>query len=931
MAADETANWLGGDGYWTDPAMWSTANYPNNDGLTYDVVIDNNIGSPYRVSVSNDVTIDNLLINSEDATLHMNNSSADLCVTGEFRIDHGIVNLGKGTVTNSTISGAGGTFIIWYDYNQYPSVFDSVTLKRGIVFDTSYSKASLHVRNGMTLDGGVIRLNGVSDHSAVVAFDGTQILSGVGEIISDHEGCLGDSGLVFGDQQLGGKLTIGPSIVVKNGTGSMKIRGGRTDSDPDVLVNQGLISASKTIYVDGYEIQNEGKMEALTDGALSVRNLTNYGEIIAPPGSKLQLLDNMNNYGTINADNAKVSVAVQPGIIGDFQLKDSTLDFRGILAYGPSKSPRITSAQLQSFDLTNCIVEIGGSSSYSVTVDNEGGTIILDSNKGQYYLGEKGKIVGGTIDSVADETLWVKPINTYPATTYLDSVTLNANVDISNRTTMEGTGIKNHKQLTVNGPYAYLNLYGEWNNYGTIQLNDSNLYIGNRPQESLGTIVANDSMISFQGNFTTSELDAISRTNTPISIGGVLDNRGSSITIGDTQGTWTLWESGRIIGGVIQGDAEESLWNYNNGGTLENVTLAVNLDINNRTSLFVENGIELNGSTIVLQGYTYGYPFHDFESPSILGFRGSQIVHGNGEVVFGGSGGGNYIQPIQGSLIIGDGITIRTGEGSGTIGNESNSIINYGSVLAETNGKNITITGDMFMNYGTITVNNGGRIGIDPNTNFNNHGTIAVGFGGFETYDLCIGQTGGGFQITDPGASVIVSHKLRLEDGGVFSAVVGSTIHMTGSAFENTSTDPAALADLINLTLVFEGGTADIDTFEIAGEDFGAVMDGYDLNFALGTLQLGGEAGIGQVQLVDLFDNQTDWVGTEVLYVENLIIGAGSTLDLNGYTLYYLNADIDPSATILYGEGGGLVQAPEPATLGLLALGGLGLLKRKRR
>ena len=91
---------------------------------------------------------------------------------------------------------------------------------------------------------------------------------------------------------------------------------------------------------------------------------------------------------------------------------------------------------------------------------------------------------------------------------------------------------------------------------------------------------------------------------------------------------------------------------------------------------------------------------------------------------------------------------------------------------------------------------------------------------------------------------------------------------MTGSALENKNTDPTDLVGLSNLKLIFEGGS----------EDMGAAIEGWTDNFTLGTLTLGG-ADIGQLELVDLFDNQPLWEGSEALYVHNLNIGASSYLE----------------------------------------------------
>ena len=240
-------------------------------------------------------------------------------------------------------------------------------------------------------------------------------------------------------------------------------------------------------------------------------------------------------------------------------------------------------------------------------------------------------------------------------------------------------------------------------------------------------------------------------------------------------------------------------------------------------------------------------------------------------------------------------------------------------VFTQTDGIH-TVVGPLYIGYnhkadreGTFTIS-GGTLDV---------GSLYVGFNGVGTLNI---------PTLDP--DITVRDTLHIGPLGTLNCVPGTVIHMTGSAFENLSTEPGNV-QLENLELVFEGGNVDIDPFEVGGEDFGPVMDGFLTNFALGALVLGG-SDIGQVQLVDDFDNQPDWIGDEVLYVLDLTIGPGSSLDLNGMTLYYGQAAIDPDATINHAGGqlvqiGGPDQIPEPATLGLLTLGALALLRRRRR
>jgi len=208
-------------------------------------------------------------------------------------------------------------------------------------------------------------------------------------------------------------------------------------------------------------------------------------------------------------------------------------------------------------------------------------------------------------------------------------------------------------------------------------------------------------------------------------------------------------------------------------------------------------------------------------------------------------------------------------------------------------------------------------------------GSYTIGGGTLDTDGLAIGGQGAGrFDFADPDAHVYVRSHMSIGPLGALQAVAGARIHMTGSHFDNESTDPTAMAGLANLELIFEGGTDDIDLFEVAGRDIGYAIGAFDLNFDLGRLILGSGEGIGQLRLVNQHDNWPAWDGPEAAYVHDLVIGSGSYLDLNGLNLYYLHGSIHPDATIV---GGTLSVVPEPTTVGLLAIGSLLAALRRRR
>lgn len=73
------------------------------------------------------------------------------------------------------------------------------------------------------------------------------------------------------------------------------------------------------------------------------------------------------------------------------------------------------------------------------------------------------------------------------------------------------------------------------------------------------------------------------------------------------------------------------------------------------------------------------------------------------------------------------------------------------------------------------------------------------------------------------------------------------------------------------------------------GEDRGPVVAGFLHNFRHGAISLANNA---YVQLVDLFGNSPG-AGQEAIYVKQLVVPLGTTLDLNGINLYCNTAEID--------------------------------------
>jgi len=178
--------------------------------------------------------------------------------------------------------------------------------------------------------------------------------------------------------------------------------------------------------------------------------------------------------------------------------------------------------------------------------------------------------------------------------------------------------------------------------------------------------------------------------------------------------------------------------------------------------------------------------------------------------------------------------------------------------------------------------------GVVLGTHADAGGTYDMLAGVLRAAQLVVGAAGTGTLRLAPPADVALTDRLTLGVDGRMPADSQGTIRLAGGAMANLSTTPSNLPGLAGLTLVAEGGLEAKTLVEAAGEDRGAVAAGWNENFALGTLQLGGAAA-GRAQLVNETANRPAGSCGEALYVHTLQLNPGAAVSTGGLPLYYLN------------------------------------------
>ncbi len=893
--------WVGGSGDWNQVYNWS-----NSAGT---------IGTLPGPS-------DNVLIDQPGAVI---THSAG---------DHSIGHL----QSENTLLFSGGTL----------SVSGGMTLNADL--NLTGARAQLLVRNGLVLNG-TARVGDQTGNFAAITFEGTQTLAGNGTVVFG----VHNSGNALRLSESGSTLTLGPGITVRGQNGNVGNCWGWWGGPTDVqVVNQGSILADVnggTIVVNAQPFSNQGLAGALNGGTLSVADLAlNLGQLEAEAAA-LNLAGVWTNAGSINVTNATLNLggSFSVATLGAVQRVGGVVNLTGTLNNAGatlaldavSGSWVMVGGTIQGGTVTTAggaeLAVAGGSSTRGVL----DGVVVngdLDLSTGwAQLLVRNGLVLNGTA-RVGDQT------GNFAAITFEGTQTLAGNGTVvfgvnnsgnalrlseSGSTLTLGPGITVRGQngnvgncwgwwggptdvqvvnqgsilADVNGgtivvnaqPFSNQGLAGALNG-GTLSVADLALNLGQLEAEAAtlnlagvwtnaGSINVTNATLNLGGSFSVATLGAVQRVGGVVNLTGTLNNAGATLALDAVSGSWVM-VGGTIQGGTVTtaGGAELAVaGGSSTRGVLDGVVVNGDLDLSTGwAQLLVRNGLVLNGTARV------GDQTGNFAA---ITFEGTQTLAGNGTVVFGVNNSGNALRLSESgsTLTLGPGITVR-GQ-NGNVGNcwgwwggpTDVQVVNQGSILADVNGGTVHINAGTFQNPGVVQAVLGGTLALESPV-CTNLGTLEARVGGLLEVNTSP-------QFNDPSV-------LSIQVGGI-ARLSGNLLGATRNADRYVPTGPLVLDG---------GGSASApQLFEVMGQDLGNVAEGFDRNFAYGSVALANNT---YVRLVDQVHNSRG-TGPEALYVNTLVVPSGTTLDLNGLHVY---ARASQSVGTI--AGGSITPVPDSGPIG---------------
>ncbi len=379
-------------------------------------------------------------------------------------------------------------------------------------------------------------------------------------------------------------------------------------------------------------------------------------------------------------------------------------------------------------------------------------------------------------------------------------------------------------------------------NHGQILLQDDGLLLLSGSFRNEGAMYASGGMVHLPGEHRFADLGAFDFAQADVVLTGELDNENAVSQLDASTGSWMLHGQARIRGGTIR-SVEGARWIIGAhelppgpGISVRNaffedvvvdadVLVRPEMELRLNSDLHLTSGAELTLSEPHLSG-----------AAELLSSVDEARITGSGTIVLDGSTTSTALRPRRHhtaqTLIIGPDITVRTGEGSGSLGgrlsprSSSNSghVINEGTVLATTPGSELYAgyglvdAQQQFTNRGLMRVDNDSLLRLQGNWQnegvIEHHGGTLMLAGAFTTDGLGqIVRTGGTLLLEgvwdNRGHTVVLDDMLgsvrftgRLPTG----TIRGGRIASSGEARLSSEPESEASFDGVELALPMYAG-----------------------------------------------------------------------------------------------------------------------------
>lgn len=885
--------WVGGSGNWLDTNNWSLGPggspgaTPPAGGDSARVTLDDSIDRIITYDQPSSFTLTNFWIDNQgtgglellQTQYALNAGSGIIGRFGAATVSLSGGNLDITSLLVGSETGSSGTINL-----SGTGVLDASTFRvgnngGGIVSQTGGTANANFMTLGFqsgtgtyTLDAGALNtINTTVTNGLFTQNGGTHTATGIVSVGGNGIYNM-NGGMLDVDSLSGANFNFSGGTLMANtlSGGSYTLDGVATTLLNVATVNGGTYNISNAQSF-GFTTINGGQFNVSGNSTLNATTTTG-GSYNISGASTLNATDLGISAGlTLSADSA-LNVANVTLDAGTLETSGATLEFATLTQNGGTLNPSIT------VDAPDTFTYNGGTFNGSLT--NNGQTGLNAS-----FTSGASTVNNGTVDLLANRTLTANgtgldnsgTLNMSGGTlTGTGALVNDGNVNSNGFVNIAGSGgFANNGQFTLSSGAFTLGNSGPNTNSGALNLAFQNDMIMNAGLANSGELNLNGGNLSGPGSL----------TNT---VGGALNGAGAVTTDIVNSGTVNAQSGNLILAGS----------NFTNTGLVKN-SVGSNLFIN-AASVTHTGSIEVNAAgSVVFSG-------------NVTNTTGENVTMNGGALSTGG------LSNDSGAAIAGFGSLTGdlTNAGSvdffgqtslvGDLGNQST-----GHFLARND--QTLITGHT-TNDGTIETLNGeiifeggltnnGALLFDPS--IITLTTLEVGLDGY------LAETG------EPGDRFIVQEDFII------------------------ASDENSLWSTENTIFQFNGGTHDAgnpQTLEVTGIDIGDIGSGWIDNFMLGTLQIGTSNTF--VQLVDESDNSGSCLSeyceiwsSEALYVGDLILEAGTTLDLAGFNLYVMNDFLDNGGVVLNGTVTVASAVPVPAAFYLFGSGLLGLagVARRRR